>query len=463
MIEEKEFEGYWWRPGEEDNYAGGKVAFSPENGIVLNTFSSFAEGMTTMRLDASDFDRLYGVTTDGNPVTLDTCQVVSSDYKSKKGGSAATLEMKWQYLLIGHHFDDDIVFDRVRVTYPLLDSWSQVSGVNYSGSFFENPSATVSAGDTFNIEYVFPESKTANIGDFELKLLVNANFSIGKTSGAEINETHYFDFIPHDEVIGVETAIEQTGVLQDFLTLAIGKEIRVSKIIGRLKADQGYNDINVYFNTSHHFEVPDSIHPHRMIFTQNDIEDKFDTVLQKWFQKYDDLENTYNLYFSSLYDQQMYLNVQLLTLMQALEAYHRATSEDKYLPEEEYDKFYETIVERLPADLPEDFRSHLEHGTLKYANEYSLRKRLLNILDQHDSIFQSMDIVSEEKLSEAVVTRNYLTHYDENIESVPQGKQMWNQIQVLRVMVESVLLSEIGLSEDQIVENIEEKYAERIS
>lgn len=449
-------------PGEEEDYTGGKLTFSPDDGIFLNTFSSFGEGMKNISLEASDFDRLYGVTTEGAPVTLENCQIVSPSYKRKKGGVAAPLEMRWGYLLVGHHFEEAISFDRIRTTYPLLDQWSQMSGISYSGSFIEDSSPTVSAGDTFTINYTFPESLSADIGDFELKLLVNADFSIGSTAGAEIDETHYFDIIPQHGQIGVESAIDQTGSIQDFLTLAIGKEIRVSKIIGKLEEDQAYHDIVVYFDSQFDFEIPDSVHSQRMTFKLEDIENKFESVLQKWFEKYNEFEDTYHLYFSSLYNKRMHVNTQLLTLMQALEAYHRKTSEDKYLPEEEYEEFYEEFVDQLPEDLPQDFRSHLIHGTLRYANEYSLRKRLLDIVNKHEPVFDNLDVVSKERISETVNTRHYLTHYDEDIEVETGGEEIWNQIQILRIIVETVLLSEIGLSKGKIVETIEQKYAERM-
>lgn len=462
MIDNLELEGYWWKPKDEDNPVGGKVTFSPEDGISLSTYSSFGEGIHSVSLRASEFDKLYGMTTNGNAITLDNCQIVSGGFSSKRSGRASTLDIKWQYMFIGHHFEEEIEFDRLRATYPLLDHWSQISGVSYSGNLIENTPSTVSAGDKFNINYEFPESLSADVDDFELKLLVNANFKTGDISGAEIEESHYFDIIPKDDKIGIESCLDRAGSLQDFLTLATGEEIRVSNLIGKLEAERGYHDVDIYFDSKHDFDVPDSIHPHKMAFTLDDIKNNFELSLQKWFGKYDQLEDTYNLYFSSIYNGRMSLNTQLLTLMQALEAYHRITSEDKYLLEEKYQGFYEEMVNNLPNDLPEDFESHLINGTLKYANEYSLRKRIFDIISQNKKIFDNMEIVSEDAISKSVDTRNYLTHYDKDSKIETEGTELWNQVQMLRSIIEAVLLCEIGLPDEKISENIDSRYGERL-
>ena len=141
---------------------------------------------------------------------------------------------------------------------------------------------------------------------------------------------------------------------------------------------------------------------------------------------------------------------QFLSLAQALETYHRRTRpESRYLEEAEYGRRYEEIVEALPGDLPRPLKSKLK-DVLKYGNEWSLRKRVTDLLDGLPS-----GVVEDEggDFVEAVVnTRNYLTHYTEELrERALQGTVLSEALDELRRVVAFLLFQELGLDEQKVV------------
>ncbi|WP_153300681.1 ApeA N-terminal domain 1-containing protein, partial [Halococcus hamelinensis] len=227
MIEEREYWGYWWLPENPDEKVGGIASFSPSDGVSLELFSALNDDTRYMgsgTVYRPDF--IHGITTDGEKITLKNCIRGNYSMSSSQGIGATSSTYQAIALLSGAHFTEQINFDRFRVQFPLLTKWSGVTGVSYSGSVLEG--GEVSAGDTFEITYEFPESITADLDDVELKLIFNADFNMSQVGGASIDEDVYFDIVPDSGQMSYDTSFNYSRMLQDFITLATGKEVQSS-------------------------------------------------------------------------------------------------------------------------------------------------------------------------------------------------------------------------------------------
>jgi hypothetical protein len=102
------------------------------------------------------------------------------------------------------------------------------------------------------------------------------------------------------------------------------------------------------------------------------------------------------------------------------------------------------MVETIPSDLDDAFRESLV-SKIKYGNEYSLRKRLKQLIDKYPVV--STFIHNRKQFVDDVVkTRNYMTHYDEHLKG--EAKTSWDLYELLtqlRHLLEVCLLSEIGI------------------
>lgn len=457
MIEEREFRGYWWLPDDPDEKVGGIASFTPSDGVSLELFSALNEDpdhMGSGNVFRPNF--IHGITTEGDRITLKNC--IRDSYSMSSGVTSSNYQAV--SLFSGAHFTEEVNFDKSRIQFPLLTKWAGVTGINYSGSALEG--GKVSAGDTFEISYEFPESITAELEEVDLKLIFNADFNMGRVGGASIDEEAYFDVIPDSERISYDEVIDYCGTLQDFITLSTGKEVQASKIIGRLKREDrpGYNDVEILFSTSGDIKNPDSLHPLKANFVLADIVDDFSKVVNNWFSHYEQLEPVYNLYFSIQYNSEMFLQNQFLSLTQAIETYHRREIGGQYISEDEFEEFYDDLCEMIPDKFDDSFQDHLEGGTFKYANEYSLRKRLSELITAQEKILKQMPMEVKGSVNEIVNTRNYLTHYDESISPRADTDELRPLILRLRVILETVLLANLGIPEDQIVERLKQRYSE---
>jgi hypothetical protein len=89
----------------------------------------------------------------------------------------------------------------------------------------------------------------------------------------------------------------------------------------------------------------------------------------------------YDLYFGIIHSSNMYVDHKFLSLMQALETYHRRILGGNELSENHHNK---RILEILTA-VPDQYRQWLEEK-LKYSNELSLRKRMKELLGRHSDV-----------------------------------------------------------------------------
>jgi hypothetical protein len=112
-------------------------------------------------------------------------------------------------------------------------------------------------------------------------------------------------------------------------------------------------------------------------------------------------------------------------------------------------------VEAIPQELAPDFKDHLKTGTLRYANQFSLRTRLRKIAERLSSNFPIQFIAAEDPrrnfVNKVVDTRNYLTHFDPDLQNkAAEGEELYDLTQKLKTLLEICLLEELGLSLDEI-------------
>jgi hypothetical protein len=462
MIHEREFRGYWWLPENPENKVGGIAKFTPNSGVTLNLFSVLnqdQEYLNRGNVFRSNF--IQGISLDGNKITLKDCIRTNYTLSSSDSSGIATSNYQAISLLEGAHFSEQIKFNRFRVEFPLLAEWAGITGIGYSPP--ETDGDTLSAGDSFEVGYTIPESVEAELDDIFIRVVTNTDVNLQRVGGAKIDEATLIEIEPVSDNEYYSEYMDIMRSLQDFLTLGTGKNIHPSSLIGRIDRPEspGYTDINVMYSTAEGSDTADNLHPLRANFVLGDIDDRFEDVISNWFNGYETLGPVYNLYFSTKYNREMYVQNEFLSLIQAIETYHRREFGGQYLPEEEFEEVYETLCASIPEEVEESFRSHLVHGTFRYANEYSLRKRLSELVLEHNGVLSELPANIESSINKIVNTRNYYIHYDENIEPRVEQEELPKMVNKLGALIETVFLSRINIPEDQIIERLSRRYQDR--
>jgi hypothetical protein len=156
---------------------------------------------------------------------------------------------------------------------------------------------------------------------------------------------------------------------------------------------------------------PGRIISHEMLFSFVDIAEDFEKCLRNWFRKSEILRPVYDLYFGTLYAPSPYMEPEFLSIIQAMESYHRRI----------------------------------------YGKTLSLRKRLEETWQKYADVMDRLIDDHNQFIDDLVNTRNYLTHYDKKKRAkAKHGRELFVLTQKVRSMLQACLLTELGLSMEMI-------------
>ena len=141
--------------------------------------------------------------------------------------------------------------------------------------------------------------------------------------------------------------------------------------------------------------------------------------------------------------------------MQAIESFHRATMNGKYLDDDAWEPHKNKLLNEIPVELEDSFKSSLK-SRLRYGNEYSLRKRIQELLKLFQEETVNKLLFSKKYFTGILVdTRNFLTHYDDSMEEeILNGEHLYWATIRLRILLFALLLRELGLNENLITDSI---------
>lgn len=457
MIEEREFRGNWWLPETPEREVGGVATFSQDDGVQLEVFSALnPEVEAGFTSELVEHNTVLGRSTDNDRVTIQGAMYSGGKSTISRESGVRTEEYVADMLLDGAHFTDEVRFDQIDLHYPLLWKWAGRTGVTHVPAFDDD-----GMHESSSIEYSPPEAVTVDLDTAELGLKTGA--TITPAPDLSISEQTTFNIIPKSGTVTLEESQEYQSQLQDFLTLATGSELPAEKLVGRIEIerpdldDPAFHDVDVMYQTGSDLDRPGSRRPYRWNFEFSDIEDRFETVMNEWFEKYEALNPVNQLYFSTKYNSNMYTENEFLTLTRAIEAYHRIVYGGQYLPNDEYEEYKAELAETIHDDYPIGFKDHLKDGTFEFANEYSLRKRLGLLIDKHIDTLSVLPVDIAEMSGDITDARNALTHRNQHDE-IHETHDFVTLTWVARALLEVVLLSEIDIPEAQVRERIGRRY-----
>ncbi len=449
MDEEFEYKGIWWLPDKPEKQVSGILKFTPEEGAILDLIGSFKDIKNKNKSEILEPEIILGVSSKGEFITLNKCVETMSSI-SFPGFQASSFYAN--LVFIGAHFQklEDIKFKSISAHYLYLDEWVNISGFDIK-----------SLGEKgVIIKYKLPEPFQAEISD-EFKILIHFRAKESLHSFVQKEVT-----IKQNTEIKIETSEDKPfedfrkimSHIQNFLTLGITEPVYPLAITGStevnkemIKDKANYPPVKIFYRLLDIPKVHKTLIPNDMLFTFKDISERFEPLLKNWFEKKDFLEPVFNLYFGTLYNPRMYFKDRFLSLIQAIESFHRCTFEGKYLPD---DKDYKVVYEALVTAIPEGVRDELKEKLkryLKFGNEFTLRKRLKEIFDKYKEILDKFIENKKDFIEKVVNTRNYLTHHDKKLkEHAASGEDLYCLTQKLRMCLEVCLLKEIGFSSEEI-------------
>lgn len=443
MIEEFEYKGIWWLPDKPKKRISGTLRFAPNEGAILDLTGSFKDIRDINKILKSEI--ILGISSNGKEITLYNCFETKSSFSFP---GFPTSSFYADMVFIGAHFQklENIKFKSISVHYLHLDEWANISGFDIQPPL---PDREVV------IKYKAPEPIKASINDdYTIHIIIKAKNPTRSVVQKEVSITQktYIQIKALEEK-SFEEYMKVMNHIQNFLSLGVMEPVYPLIIEGTaevcktmIKDKPYYPPIKIFYRLTDISTVSKTLLPFNMLFTFRDISDRFEGFLKNWFGKAELLEPVYDLYFGTLFNPRMYLQNQFLSLVQAIESYHRRIMKNYESPEEEHDKRIEEILNTIPEKNKEWLKSRLE-----YSNEPTLRSRLREIFDEYPEIVNNLIEDKGAFIHKVVVTRNYLTHYDSSLrDQAAEREELYHITQKLKILLEVCLLAQLGFSFDDI-------------
>lgn len=482
MVETYEYDGYWWLPAhgptgpptDESRKLSGTLTIAKGEAklSVLGSFGhgvlSTSESVTVFSPVASAVPRVLGLTTNGKPVTLESCVPV---HGSTSFPGIGTTIYRSAAAVLGAWFseDEEISFQEIAVRTSELDTWVSVSGFASSITGETQPDTGHFVPTAFDVHFEPSPSIAIPLDhgtdariDFQVRQsgmrAVTVEVSISQTASIHIRCP---DMQPLE---GVWKLVNQ---LRNFLSLAIGRPETILSVTGFRddlirQGSDSRSPLELFWPIPHNPDPPGRLlDPSEMLFTLPEADPSISDVMRAWFSHQDLFEPVLNLYFGMLYHPDMYSDVRFLAYAQAIETYDFRRRDPHELDPDAHRKRMAEIISGAPQW--EDWL----RMRLASSNYLVLDQRIRDVLGECPDV--SAKIVGDApEETDAFVrlfkrSRNYYTHYSPDLaDKAAKGAELHLLTVRLRAIIEMSLLRELGFScgaIDRILDRVQ-RYAE---
>lgn len=434
--------GYFWLPGHDDLKVPGTLKISDGGDIELEIVGHFEKKSEVLNREL-EFERIIGEVEQDGLVTLEKCFYTR---KNDPFGTITRSQLCVNRALIGVRYEEDeiVTLNSVSFTVEGLSEWIGISGLSIpQRDNYRN----------FTVNYELPEEIVCDlIEGFELKIWQNSSSKISRFE-AKISQQAYLT-IQSEEARELSEFQSLISKITFFLCFAIDSNITISDVSAttndllRELSDGRKLPVRIklyYASIPFSRDVPKNF-GYRMLFSFGSIQENAEGIFKTWLEAYSRIRPALDLYFSSVTGEHKYLESRFLALAQGLETYHRRTSsDDTRMAECEYQR----IIDKLLSIIPETHIDWLK-GRLRYGNEISLGQRIKKIVDPYKEYLG--DSRERKRLVRKLVdTRNYLTHYNEELKGkIAGGGELYALCLKMEAIFQLHLLQQIGFSETEI-------------
>lgn len=438
MKEKIKKSGYFWLPSVPEKKIAGTLNISDGGKIELEVAGLFDEN-----IERDKFERIVGHIEKYGSITLDDCLWTQ---KTISGGiSKSSILVHKAFLGFAYDDKEPVLLNTFQFSVEGIDEWVGLSGIKVENQF-EKQAATIT--------YSCPEIVSLNLNN-GMKLLITFSWTFPgfpNITEAKITQKTWFKLVS-----------EQDRPLKDFrsiaykittlLCFAIDKTVCIDQIkvtsntISRDNTGESepVPPMLLYYESLPYTKDEPKIYHHHMLFRYQTIKVNAEQIINNWLQAYDKIETALNLYFGVTTGRLQYLDAKVLALAQGLEIYHRRTSDETRMEQDNFKSLRQTLINQCP----EKHREWLSER-LKYVNELSLRQRIQRIIKPFNEFIGNEN--QRDKLIGSIVdTRNYLTHYDKSLKSkVASGDRLYDLYRKMEAIFQLRILQELGFTQTEI-------------
>lgn len=485
MFEKFEIHGRWFLPNQEvEEGISGTLYYSPER-ITLNLDGIFEDVEDTNSPSFRSFDgamaeKIYGFSRQGERLTLFGC-FQTNIQRNYPGYGVSTFNIG-SFISGKQHIqnEEEEVFNEVSLSTNHLNQWFEIDPYNEEYTQKEGGSDYIVrlTIDTPALKKNLREYPVSS-KNMVIKESFTRNFHRSLKQKNTINYSFEYFFRSIFENMKKQSLKSINTMIISFrnlLTFLVGEPLHFSKVVlyGEdllSMGDNGERTLDEYYwFFTQTGEIKTQKNP-QSIFSYRELEDRFEDVLNLWFEKEENLKLITDAHVGQLY-LPTYLENQFLESIRNLESYHRIFCEDKKSLQKESKQ--DEKLNHHKEQIKSFIKQHIENEQdrlyfeerIDYTSETNLRSRIRYLIEHlPESLQEKIISESEDKdvlLTELIHTRNYWTHGDKANKykkRITDSSKLFYTNKKLRILLEFYLFQEIGVPEKEIEEKLLDSYA----
>lgn len=426
MQESREFKGIWYLPGQPEKSVAGILYYKKADSIKLELIGSLSEGSNPIfsffSKGTEEQKLIYGESSDGKKITLVNCFKGASSYNLSCSFPVTSFDC--QYIIVGKHLaePDEQCFTKIKVLTPALSYWPDSLLIREEIDFKDQGITSFK----INLDPKTIVHSEVDLGSkLKLSLATSGTMTGQKIypESVKINQVTYFHIETVSEKLSFFELLQQVGLFIQFLSLATYSDQYPVEI--KLEDDDDYfqyeaekipTEIELFTinrNEDSKYSKAD------FLFSFRDIEEDFNSVIQRWYSLSKDLMPIRNHLLNSIKRKTMFNSLDFLIVVQALEGYHTRFINKKRV---------------------------------------TLKSRIESLFDLYSPDVQKIAKIDID--AQIVVnTRDYYSHFFEMDKKVfiKEGIELFRLTEKLRLLLICCILDLIGFSKQKINEIINKR------
>lgn len=342
-------------------------------------------------------------------------------------------------LVLGTHLPKDFLCPEMAFRIPGLQIWQSRRSIEYS---LEVDEATGTSTVRYEVTRFPKESIRVPALSATLDMRLGGEWSTDDFSSVSATVVGWMAIRP-DSPQSLTWYFEQLSKLTTMLSLLAGTPMGPDSISASI--DEAPTTASV-LATLPNSKLCNYKNFHNFFVPRGAMGIELSEVVVRWFAECLKVDMPSRLAMSILASEKLWLHVEFLSLVQALEGFHRGLYPSVYMSAAEYVPVRNAMSAAIPPTVAEDHKEALR-SRLRYGNEISLRKRLDALAQSLSERTRKLIFGSDPKvLQRWIDTRNYYTHWDESLRArVFEDQEMYAATIRMRAFLHVLYLAFMGV------------------
>ncbi|MBT9599384.1 MAG: hypothetical protein IV094_25665 [Vitreoscilla sp.] len=441
-----EYSADWYLPEHPDVRVSGRLTYTSERAeIQLN------DAFTPMRGDLlsapiPDYPVIHGISTKGEALTVLRAQRLGINFNFGPAGLRQPERLISSWLIVGAHVSAEQKYYRVNFFIPGLEIWLSSANI---GQSIEQDSNSERITHTFVVRQTDSEITAAPAIDATLEWRTGTTLRTVLSKSVSIDVLGSVSISPATPK-PIDWFFEQQGKLSTMMAFLAGRPMPIDAISAHISETTQPISLLVAMRQADKYEFK-SIND--FLVPRSKLGDSFPSVVANWFREVESVLVPSQLALGILSTKDLWLHIEFLSLIQALEGFHRGRYGGNYMDDSDYESVKATLGSAIPATISNDHRDALR-SRIRYGNQISLSKRLNELCGcLGDDLAQVVFATSGKIPRRWIDTRNYHTHWDEELrQDTIDGQEMYNANARMEHFLRLLYLLLMGVTKETLLE-----------